>query len=213
MDVIDYTGNGANRTIAHTLGVAPKMLIVKARTTAGADQGWPVWHTSIANTTYLELNSTSATASGTNYWNSTSPTSSVFSVGTNAAVNTSADTYIAYAFAEVEGFNKFGSYTGNGSADGPFVYCGFRPRWVMIKQSSTSGNNWQIIDAARSDFNFADKVLFPNTAGAETTANATIDIVSSGFKIRTADGTVNTSSATYIFAAFAEAPFKYARAR
>jgi hypothetical protein len=212
MDIIDYTGNGANRTIAHTLGVAPKMLIVKARTTAGADQGWPVWHTSIANTTYLQLNSTSATATGTDYWNSTSPTSSVFSVGTNAAVNTSADTYIAYAFAEVEGFSKFGSYTGNGSADGPFVYCGFRPRWVLFKESSVSGNNWNIYDTSRDTANPEALQLKASTSDAEV-SNTFADYTSNGFKVRVSTAGINSSGQTYIFAAFAEAPFKYARAR
>jgi hypothetical protein len=207
VDVISYTGNGANRTISHALGVSPKMLIVKARTTAGADQGWSIWHTSIANTTYLQLNSTAATATGTDYWNSTSPTSSVFSVGTNAAVNTSADTYIAYAFAEVEGFSKFGSFTGVASADGPFLWCGFRPKFIMYK-SATSIGPWAIFDSGRDTFNGTQNYLVPNTNAADV-SSATIDFVSNGFKFR-----VNTTAAAnFIFAAFAESPFKYARAR
>jgi hypothetical protein len=210
MDIVSYTGTGANRTIAHNLGVAPKMMIIKNRTSAS--DGWAIYHSVIGAGKFLVFSTNSETSS-VNIWNNTAPTASVFSVGIADDTNRNNGLFIAYLFSEIEGFSKFGSYTGNGSADGPFVYCGFRPRWVMIKQSSTAGNNWQIIDAARSDFNFADKVLFPNTSGAETTANATIDIVSNGFKIRTADGTVNTSSATYIFAAFAEQPFKYARAR
>jgi len=211
-DIVSYTGNGSNRTISHNLGVAPKMLIVKARTTAGADQGWPVWHTSIANTTYLQLNSTSATATGTDYWNSTSPTSSVFSVGTNAAVNANNDTYIAYCFAEVEGFSKFGSYTGNGSADGPFVYCGFRPRWIFIKNSN--GGSWELYDTTRDSYNQAALILEPNSSGAEqTAAGYVLDFVSNGFKIRGTASGINTNTNTFIFAAFAEQPFKYARAR
>jgi hypothetical protein len=214
MDIVSYTGNGANRTINHTLGVAPKMVIVKARTTAGADQGWPVWHASIANTTYLQLNSTSATATGADYWNSTSPTSSVFSVGTNAAVNANNDTYIAYCFSEIEGFSKFGSYTGNGSADGPFVYCGFRPRWVMYKRTDTTGP-WIQYDVARNTFNTTDTRLSLNTADAEVAASSSrsIDILSNGFKLTGASIDANASGGTYIFAAFAEQPFKYARAR
>jgi hypothetical protein len=210
LDIVSYTGTGANATIPHNLGVAPKMLIVKARTTAGADQGWPVWHESIANTTYLQLNSTAATATGTNYWNSTSPTSSVFSVGTNAAVNTSADTYIAYAFAEVEGFSKIGSYTGNANANGPFVYCGFRPSFILIK-SRTAVDAWLIYDNERNTFNVASSNLVPNTSAAEATISG-IDFVSNGFKLRTITTTPNAAQ-TYIFAAFAESPFKYARAR
>jgi hypothetical protein len=214
-----YTGNGANRTIAHTLGVAPKMVIVKARTTAGADQGWPVWHTSIANTTYLQLNSSAGTATGADYWNSTTPTSSVFSVGTNAAVNANNDAYIAYCFAEVEGFSKFGSYTGNGSADGPFVWCGFRPRWVMVKAFSIGGGGyeWLMFDTARSDFNLMNKWLLANSNLAETTdvdaATDVIDGVSSGFKLRGSDSRGNANGVAYIFMAFAESPSKYARAR
>jgi len=213
-DIVSYTGNGANRTINHNLGVAPKMLIVKARTTAGADQGWPVWHTSIANTTYLQLNSTSATATGADYWNSTSPTSSVFSVGANAAVNTNADTYIAYCFSEIEGYSKFGSYTGNGLSDGPFVWCGFRPRLVMIKASSLASTNWIMFDAARGTYNQINDHLGANTSSAENfQTNESIDVISSGIKIRNTNNDINGSGYTYIFAAFAEAPFKYARAR
>jgi len=217
-DIVSYTGNGANRTIVHNLGVAPKMLIVKARTTAGADQGWPVWHASIANTTYLQLNSTSATATGADYWNSTSPTSSVFSVGTNAAVNTSADTYIAYAFAEVEGFSKFGSYTGTGTTDGAFVWCGFRPRYFIIKRTDSTGG-WWTWDSARNTFNAVNSIFRANLGNAEDSdsTNYNMDFLSNGIKVRatsfTADGGMNVSGATYIFAAFAEQPFKYARAR
>jgi len=218
LDIVSYTGNGANRTIAHTLGVAPKMVIVKARTTAGADQGWPVWHTSIANTTYLQLNSTSATAAGADYWNSTSPTSSVFSVGTNAAVNTSSDTYIAYLFSEVDGFSKFATYTGNGAADGPFAYCGFRPRFVMIKTTQSS-LAWIIYDTARSTENLVTLKLAPNNSQEENGSSIggvtfnTMDILSNGFKLRSTNLDSNQSGVTFIFAAFAESPFKYARAR
>jgi hypothetical protein len=212
-DIVSYTGNGANRTISHNLGVAPKMLIVKARTTAGADQGWPVWHASIANTTYLTLSTTSATATGADYWNSTSPTSSVFSVGTNAAVNENNDTYIAYCFAEIEGFSKFGSYDGNGSADGPFVYCGFRPRYLLVKRTD-SAFDWVVFDSARSTFNEAQASLFPNANSAEYSGGLVdFDLISNGFKARDDHPYINASGGTYIFAAFAEQSFKYARAR
>jgi hypothetical protein len=136
----------------------------------------------------------------------------VFSVGTSALVNTNNDTYIAYLFSEVEGFSKFGSYTGNGSADGPFVWCGFRPKYVLIKLTSSAGGNWIIHDTARNEVNLSAKRLMANTADAEVSDNG-IDILSNGFKMRSADGSTNTSGGTHIFAAFAEAPFKYARAR
>jgi hypothetical protein len=215
MDIVSYTGNGANRTIAHNLGVAPKMMIVKARVTASTDQGWPVYHTGVASdaeTDYLLLNSTAAAADLNTVWNDTAPTSSVFSVGTNALVNTNNDTYIAYLFAEVEGFSKIGSYIGNGSADGPFVYCGFRPRCVMYKRTD-SVENWCIIDTARDTFNVSGSQLTQNSSSAEGTGSSNLDTISNGFKIRSATAGGNVSGGTYIFAAFAESPFKYARAR
>ena len=219
LDIVSYTGNGANRTIAHNLGVAPKMIIVKARVTASTDQGWPVYHasnTAAPETDYLLLDSTAATADLDTVWNDTAPTASVFSVGTSALVNTNNDTYIAYLFSEVEGFSKFGSYTGNGSSDGPFVWCGFRPRWVMVKRTDSTGG-WFVWDTARDTFNLAYKWLAPNLSDAEnSTATANtwdIDILSSGFKIKNDGAFSNASGGTYIFAAFAESPFKYARAR
>jgi hypothetical protein len=217
LDIVSYTGNGTARTISHNLGVAPKMIIVKARTTAGTDQGWPVYHasnTAAPETDYLLLNSTAATADLDTVWNDTAPTASVFSVGTGALVNTNNDTYIAYLFSEVEGFSKFGSYTGNGSADGPFVWCGFRPRWVMIKRTDAVAG-WTILDSGRSVSNVASLRINAESSAAEATLGL-FDINSNGFKIRvdgaTAPG-VNTSGGTWIFAAFAESPFKYARAR
>jgi len=215
MDIVSYTGNGANRTIDHNLGVAPKMIIVKARTTAGADQGWPVWHTSIANTTYLGLNSTSATATGADYWNSTSPTSSVFSLGANAAVNANNDTYISYLFSEIDGYSKFGSYTGNNSADGPFIWCGFRPRWVIIKRIDANAKPWCIHDTGRDISNVSNSELEANSSTAENggTYPGDLDILSNGFKLREAGSAWINEPGNFIFAAFAESPFKYARAR
>ena len=136
----------------------------------------------------------------------------MFSVGTNVAVNANADTYIAYLFAEVDGFSKFGTYTGNGAADGPFVWCGFRPRYILIKLSGSAGGNWIIHDTSRNDANMSAKRLFANTSDIEGSDNG-IDILSNGFKMRSADGSTNTSGVSHIFAAFAESPFKYARAR
>lgn len=210
IDVVSYTGNGANRTIAHTLGVVPSMMIVKSRTTAGADTGWAVYHSALANTEYLKLETTAAKATGATYWNSTTPTSSVFSLGTSADTNTNLDTYINYLFAEVAGFSKFGSYTGNGSTDGPFVWCGFRPRFLLIK-SSTAVDAWLIYDSARDTYNVMPDTLVPNTTAAEAAISG-IDFLSNGFKLRTITTTPNAAQ-TYIFAAFAEAPFKTARAR
>jgi hypothetical protein len=206
LDIVAVTGNGANRTVAHNLGVVPKMIIGKSLATAGADTGWPVYHASLANTEYLMLNTTAAKAAGATYWNSTTPTSSVFSLGTAADVNTNADTYIYYVFAEIPGYSKFGSYVGNGSADGPFVFCGFRPRFIMLKATTAIAGNWVIHDTARDAYNVTDDVLYPNLSNAEVTI--AIDVTANGFKIRNnTTNENNTGSDTYIFAAFAEFPF------
>lgn len=207
LDIVAVTGNGANRTVAHNLGVVPKMIIGKSLTTAGADTGWPVYHASLANTEYLMLNTTAAKATGATYWNSTTPTSSVFSLGTAADVNTNADTYIYYVFAEIPGFSKFGSYVGNGSADGPFVYCGFRPKYLLIKTAVSAANAWYIHDAARDTYNQMNHKLYPDVSTAENTAaDNMIDFTANGFKVRSANTSTNDTS-TMIFAAFADYPF------
>ena len=219
MDIVGYVGDGvAGKTVAHSLGVAPKMIIVKNRTTAGFD--FVVYHQNMNASPqggYVSLNATTAYTANTAIWNNTAPSSTVFTIGTNTAVNKSSDNHIAYLFAEVEGFSKFGSYTGNGSADGPFVWCGFRPRWVMVKQTNTttSNSNWFILDSARNTFNTTDAFVHANTSNAEYGASVISDFLSNGFKLRIADSLeqLNTSTKTYIFAAFAESPFKYARAR
>jgi hypothetical protein len=215
-DIVTYTGNGSARTISHGLGAVPHFMIVKARTTASTDQGWPVYHrnnTSAPETDYLLLNSTAATADLDTIWNDTAPTSSVFSVGTNALVNTNNDTYLAYLWTEISGFSRFGSYTGNGSTDGPFVWCGLRPRLVLIKEASSTGS-WVMLDSARSPVNpINNQNLWADLANATGGASAYLDLLSNGFKIRDTDSDKNTSSQTYIFAAFAENPFKYSLAR
>jgi len=219
-DIVTYTGTGVARTIAHSLGAVPSMIIVKARTTASTDQGWPVYHafnTAAPETDYLLLNSAAATADLNTVWNDTAPTASVFSVGTSALVNTNNDTYVAYLFSEIDGFSKFGSYIGNNSTDGPFVYCNFLPRFILIKDSETVNFPWKIYDTERSISNAATDPLEPNTTNSEAAATfpGLIDINSNGFKIRSANATsfLNRSTYRYIFAAFAESPFNYARAR
>jgi hypothetical protein len=209
-DIVTYTGNGANRTVAHSLGVAPSLLIVKVRDYS--PESWFVWHKNFPGTDFVKLDSTDAKASSASLWNSTVPTSSVFSLGTSAAGNRSGNAFVAYLWSEVAGFSKFGSYTGNGSTDGPFVFCGFRPRWVMVK--NTSGNNWAILDAQRNTYNGMDERLHPNLSqGTNTGAGVVIDFLANGFKCRNSDSLENQSGQTIIFAAFAEAPFKYALAR
>jgi hypothetical protein len=195
-------------TIGHGLGVAPAMIITKNR---NGTIGWNTYHQSLGNTQYVLLNSTAASATLSTLWNSTSPTSSVFSMG-SAFANTG--TYVAYCWSEVAGYSKFGSYTGNGSADGPFVYTGFRPKFVLIKISSGTADDWYLYDTSRNTYNVSNLVLFPDLSNAEATASTTtVDILSNGFKCRGAGNGINASGSTYIYAAFAENPFKYANAR
>lgn len=214
-DIVTYTGNGSNRTIAHSLGVAPKMIIVKALSTAGTNQGWAVYHEGVASdpqTDYLLLNSTGAVADDNTYWNDTLPTSSVFSVGTNAAVNTNGDTYVAYLFTDVSGFCKVGNYAGNASADGPLLWCGFRPRFLLVK-STASSNNWVLVDSARRVYNPTHVELYPDSTAADNTGNTRyLDFLSTGFKIRNTEALYNGSSVRIVFLAFAETAFKFARA-
>ena len=210
MDIVSYSGTGVARTVPHNLGVAPKFVIVKRRDTGSSP--WMIWHNNLTSGTYYLSFSTAAEQSGPTRFTA-SPTSSAINVGTDSDLNASGGTYISYLFAEIEGFSKFGSYTGNGSADGPFVYCGFRPRWVMIKSVMTN-TNWIIFDTARSTYNQINDHLGPNTSAAENfQTNESIDATSNGFKIRNINNDINYNTYTHIFAAFAEAPFKYARAR
>jgi hypothetical protein len=215
--VVTFTGTGANATVGHGLGVAPSMVIVKDRTAARTGYQWPVWHTSLGGgTKALFLNVTDATATDTVYWNSTVPTSSVFSVGTWGGVNYSGDNFVAYCFSAVAGYSAFGSYTGNGSTDGPFVFCGFRPRFVLVKNASTAGK-WVLMDTSRGLYNemTGTNALYPNLADAEGTDGGSrqMDFLSNGFKLRCTGGDANGSGNTIIYMAFAENPFKYSNAR
>jgi hypothetical protein len=193
------------------LGVAPKFIIVKGRSNV---DNWQVYHsnlTSAANR--ILLNTTAAQSSQPAVWNSTAPTSSVFSLGTGVSVNQNGQTFVAYCWAEIAGFSKFGSYTGNGSADGPFVYTGFIPAFIMTKCSSSTGN-WVIYDTKRLGYNTISVRLYPNIADAQSTNTLfNFDIVSNGFKIRSTSGDNNLNGATYIYAAFAVNPFKNSLAR
>jgi len=217
-DIVTYTGNGTARTISHNLGVAPKMIIVKNRTSGSF--GWFVWHTAFGaagNTDYINLNLADAKGSGgaVSMWNNTMPTSSVFSLGTYGGVNNNANDFVAYLFSEVAGYSRFGSYTGNNSDDGPFVFCGFRPRFVICKDSANTGN-WAIFDSARSPFNVQKDFLSAQSSAAENSAANQIDFLSNGFKLRANNANSaqnNLTTSTIIFAAFAEVPFRNSLAR
>jgi len=206
-DIVAYTGNATGgRTVAHSLSAVPAMMIVKNR---AASIKWAVYHknnTAAPETDHLKLNSTDPTEDDDSTWNDTAPTSSVFSLGGSTSTNGDGTAYIAYLFADVQGFSKMGSYVGNGNADGTFVYTGFKPAMVICKKSSASGTNWGIIDNKRAkSFNQISAMLNPNSTGSEG-ANNNCDFVSNGFKWRTNDGNSN-ASATYIYMAFAENPF------
>ena len=207
------SSNG-NYTVGHGLGVAPKMII--ARGTGSSN--WTVWHIGLtggaSNTTnFIYLNSTAAQGSGTDIWGNSPPNSTTWGVNVGTQWGASSP-LVAYCWAEIAGFSKFGSYTGNGSADGPFVYTGFRPKYILIKNSTTAGPYWSINDTSRNTYNVTDKLLFTNVSDAEATnVLYSVDILSNGFKVRNSNNSHNTNGDTYIYAAFAENPFKNANAR
>ena len=190
--------------MGHGLGAAPKMIIVKNRSVGSQ---WNVYHASLGNTLRLYLNLTLAQqAASSAIWNSTSPTSTVFSLGNDGEINASGQNLIAYCFTDIKGFSKFGSYTGNGSTDGTFVYTGFRPAFVMIKRTD-SASQWVVLDSKRNTFNLANLELYPNASDAEATGSRSIDILSNGFKVRTSGSDINGSGGTMIYMCFAENPF------
>ncbi len=199
---------GGTWTTGHGLGVVPAMVIYKRTNSADS---WLVYHGSISTpqNNYLTLNTTNAVSASSGIFNGM--TTSLLG-STNSFVQ-NGDTLIAYCFAAVAGYSAFGSYTGNGSTDGPFIYTGFRPRWLLVKQSSSSGVNWRLLDTARDPYNVVGLGLTANTSDAETSGDTFCDILSNGFKVRQSTAAMNTSSATYIYAAFAESPFKYSLAR
>jgi hypothetical protein len=215
--VVTYTGNGsASATVGHGLGVIPGMVITKGRSSASE---WMVKHQSLPTGQNLILNQTldapqSLTFSGGVIANLTSNATFGFTIGSSSVnnANSSGVTYVAYCWAPVAGYSAFGSYTGNGSTDGPFVYTGFRPRWLMIK-SSSGAFNWFIEDASRNTTNVTGLDLSPNLSDAEANNSPTFDFLSNGFKLRNTYTSQNGSGATYIYAAFAENPLKYANAR
>ena len=207
-DIVGYDSTTSAKTESHSLSAVPHFMIIKRR-----DRGtnnWPVYHhenTSAPETDFLRLNTTDATADNANMFNDTAPTSSVFSVGTGSEVNdghTPASAYITYLWSEKQGFSKFGSYEGNGDADGTFVYTGFRPAYVMCK-SIDSTSEWFVFDNKRSPFNPVDDNLYANSHLAENTTTNIVDFLSNGFKIRVS---IDPNIAeTFVYVAFAKAPF------
>ena len=206
--IVKYTGTGANATVGHGLGAVPKMIIIKELNNA---TNWIVYHTGVGNGGSLQLNTTIGTDTDSTFWNSTTPTSSVFTLGSNGNSNGSSDNYIAYCFAEKAGYSKFGKYTGNGNADGTFVYTGFKPAFLLLKKNSASGQQWYIYDDKRDGKNQGDgasgcnRSLRTNTTSAEEQASGyPMDILSNGFKWRGSSGEQNGSGDTYIYMAIGQ---------
>ena len=209
--VLTFTGTQNVGTVGHGLGSTPGAFIIK--NTADSSDAWYVYHKGLASdpqTDYIILNTNAAKVDYNTPWNDTAPTSSVFTVGADGGNNENTSTMVAYCFAEKQGYSKIGAYVGNGNANGPFIHCGFRPAWIMVKCSSAT-QNWQINDAARGGAidNPTHHLLLPSTSDAEAISigSYACDFVSNGFKIRNTLGQQNTNGETYIYIAFAEAPF------
>jgi hypothetical protein len=202
--IVSYIGNGtAGHTIPHNLGVAPTCIILKRYD--GGTTRWFVYTKDNGNKDWLELNTSDSIWNSRTEWNSTTPTSSVFSVGNQSDINADGYTYVAYCFADIQGYSKFGTYTGNGSTDGTFVYTGFKPAFVLLKNDPSSGTDWQLYDNKRLGYNGGDRSLAPNSNAAEETGQGKIDFVSNGFKLRTSSANQNAGG-VYTYIALASEP-------
>jgi len=210
--IIQYDGNGTDDTqIAHGLAAVPSVIIVK-NMDADDDGGvsWVVYHhknTSAPETDYLILDEVYGTNDAANRWSDEAPTSVLFTTGNNSTVNASSRDYVAYLWAEKQGFSKFGTFDGNSNADGPFIYTGFTPAYVLIKRTDTGNKHWRLWDNKRSTYNPRILNLFPNDTEGEGAGHSSyaMDFLSNGFKMRGTDGDLNTG--TLIYFAFASAPF------
>ena len=207
LDIVEWSGNSTNRTISHSLSAVPHFMFVIAK---GDDNRTITYHknnTSAPETDYLMMAYANATSDSADYWNDTAPTSSVFTVGTANEVNDTGNTYVGYFFTSIQGYSSFGSYTGNGNDDGPFCYCGFRPKYIMLKNTGIS-KSWYIVDNKRNLYNgFTSLFLVADKEDIEYAgAHLDIDFLSNGFKLRNDDNAENASGNNYIYMAFAEAP-------
>jgi hypothetical protein len=214
-----YVGTGSTATVGHGLGAVPKMLIIKD---LSASTDWTIYHVGVNQATpsnsaqsRMVLNTTASSEGDGSFFNNTTPTSSVFTIGSSSAVNLSGRNYVCYAFTDIVGYSKFGSYMGNGNPDGTFIYLGFKPAFVMFKRSDGGTENWALLDSTRSYANVSNHTLAANSSNAESSfgggesvfgASNKVDILSNGIKIREASAYNNTSGAAYIYMAFAEAP-------
>tara|TARA_X000001382_G_scaffold117381_1_gene97042 strand:- start:7 stop:1722 length:1716 start_codon:yes stop_codon:yes gene_type:complete len=202
--IITYTGTGsAGATIGHGLSAKPAFIIVKNRTDTDS---WAIYHESIGADFYTAFSGAIFSNNAT-FWNDTEPTTSVITLGTNNRVNGSSDNLVCYAWAQIEGYSKFGEFQGNGNADGPFIYTGFRPRMLFIKRNANS-HYWKIFDTARNTNNLTDNSLSWDNTDAESSSNG-IDILSNGFKLRNSNSSFNNSGSQFVYGAWGDVPFKY----
>jgi len=205
--IVTYTGNGVNgATVGHSLTKKPQMIIIKRRN--GADN-WMVYHEAMGPTKAMFLNLTAASDTDASYWSNTAPTTGIFNLGTNNKGNANGGTYVAYCFSNTKGYSNFGSYMGNGGSNGPFVFLGFKPAYIMIKKVN-SAEDWGVVDNKRSStdgYNVINRFLYANQSYAEATTQTPVDLLSNGFKCRNTDGKWNTDGSQYIYMAFASSPF------
>ena len=207
--IVTYAGNNVNSTIGHGLGVAPQLIIAKSRTTSS---GWIVYSSALGRSKYLQLHATDAAGTATDYWGTADPTSTVFGVYPSGGGSNNDGDMVAYCWTPVAGYSAFGSYVGvGGTAGPPFIWTGFLPKFVLIKRVDASGN-WAINDGRRNTYNPTNAALYTNTDGIED-ATRDIDLLSNGFAVPNTTPIYNSNGGTYIYAAFAEHPFAYARAR
>ena len=202
--IVSYTGTGSSgATIGHGLGVAPNMII--ARRKDGVED-WAVYHKTLGATKYLHINNDAAEQTNSNRWNNTTPSATLITLGNHASINYNGGTHIAYCFAEKTGYSKFGSYTGNDSTDGPFIYTGFKPAFILGKRTTNAGG-WWMLDSKRPEINVTDEYLLSDSSQAEADDGSfATDFLSNGFKVRASNGNFNTAGNEYIYMAFAEAP-------
>ena len=204
--VVTYTGAGGSQTVGHGLGVIPQVIIIKR---LDSSNGWIMYNEIMGHSKYLILNTTAAEASSAVFFDATNPTSSVFSLGNDAGVNGGSNTYVAYCFANVDGYSRFGKYTGNGNASGPFVYTGFKPQLLIYKGYDGGGttDNWEMHTAATDTYNPMDTVLYPNLNNVESAPGSTtdrVDFCATGFKMRTSGGDYNANGSSYIYMAWGQ---------
>jgi hypothetical protein len=205
--IVTHTGSGSSGTIAHGLGTTPKWVLTKNRTDGSED--WANYHVGLSSAEYyIRLNTTAAQAAGSSVWGDTAPSSTVITLGgANGKNNASSKNYVSYCFADIQGYSKFGSYTGNGNEDGPFVYTGFKPQWILFKNRGAA-EEWVLQDTTRNPNNPVTKNIRADSDIAEADASALdIDFLSNGFKNRSDNAQLNSSGVVYIYMAFAEHPF------